>query len=107
MKEQTVVSVAWFVFPVESGLELVIDSTDELVLEQAMADVAAAYPGHLIRTEWVLETGDVIHLVPAPVETMPQQRARSAQEQRSRAAHPAGKGRRQSSKAPQTERAER
>lgn len=87
------VSVSWFVFPVENGLELVIDSTDEQVLELAMADVAAAYPGHLVSTEWVLETGDVILLVPAPVETMPKQRKRSAAEEKSRAAHPAGKGR--------------
>lgn len=89
------VSVAWFVFPVENGLELVVDSTDELVLEQAMADVAAAYPGHLISKEYVLETGDVIVLVPAPVESVPQPRRRSPEEERARAAHPAGKGRKQ------------
>lgn len=94
------VEVNWFVFPVENGFELVIDSTDEQILAHAMAEVAAAYPGHLIATEWVLETGDVIHLVPAPVEAVPQQlnavpqqQSRSAAEQMSRAAHPAGKGR--------------
>ncbi|MGQ0847499.1 MAG: hypothetical protein ACT4QF_25560 [Sporichthyaceae bacterium] len=83
----------WFVFPVEGGLELVVDSTDELVLESALADIAAVYPNHLIAREWVLESGDVISLVPASVEAVPTQRIRSAEEEKSRAAHPAGRGR--------------
>ncbi len=95
------VIVKWFVFPVEGGLELVIDSTDELVLDEAMAAVAAEFPGFLIQTEWVMDSGDVILLVPAPVEVpqqltaVPQQQSRSTAEEKSRAAHPAGKGRKQ------------
>lgn len=82
----------WFVFPVENGLELVVDSTDETVLARAMAEIAAAYPDYLIAKEWVLDSGDVISLVPA--RAVPQQRSpRSAAEEKSRGAHPAGKGR--------------
>lgn len=57
-----------------------------------MAEIAAAYPDYLIAKEWVLEGGDVISLVPA--RAVRQQRMpRSAAEEKSRAAHPAGKGR--------------
>lgn len=82
-------------FPVENGLELVVDSTDERVLAEAIVAVATAYPGHVTQQEWVLATGDVILLVPAPVEAMPTQREHSLAEETARAAHPAGKGRRQ------------
>lgn len=82
----------WFVFPVESGFELVVDSTDELVLQAAMAEIAVAYPDYLIAKEWVLEDGDVISLVPAQGVTQ-QRTPLGAAEEKSRAAHPAGKGR--------------
>ncbi|MGQ0466481.1 MAG: hypothetical protein ACT4QG_14300 [Sporichthyaceae bacterium] len=86
------IPVQWFVFPVAGGFELVVDSTDELVLEAAMADIAATYPDYLIAKEWVLDTGDVVALVPAAA-VPPQRSPRSVAEEKSRAAHPAGKGR--------------
>jgi hypothetical protein len=47
-----------------------------------------------LAAEWPLGGGEVLYFVPAPVEAVPAPRVRSAAEERSRAAHPAGKGRR-------------
>jgi hypothetical protein len=84
----------WFVYPVQDGFELVIDSAEDDVLEDALAEVCAQYSDYNLLTEHLLDTAWVLHFVPAPVDVVPAPRQISAAEQRSRDAHPAGKGRR-------------
>jgi len=83
----------WFVYPLENGFELIIDSVEDEVYEAALAEFVAAYPDVNLATEWITDGGGVMHFVPAPVDA-PVPAPRSEAEQRSRAAHPAGKGRR-------------
>ncbi|HZE67627.1 MAG TPA: hypothetical protein VE081_13400 [Sporichthyaceae bacterium] len=82
----------WFVYPVQDGFELVVDSAEDDVLEVALAEIVAQYTDYNLLTEHLLDTAWVFHFVPAPVDAVPA--PRSEAEQRSRAAHPAGKGRR-------------
>jgi hypothetical protein len=83
----------WFVYPVQDGFELVIDSVSDEVLEEALAEVVAQYTDYNLAGESILEHAWVLTFVPAPVDTVPAPREMSADERRSRAAHPAGKGR--------------
>jgi hypothetical protein len=94
-------NVAWFVYPVENGVELVIDGTSNEIYEAALAAFVAEYQDMNLASEWSTDGGDVLFFVPAPVDAVPaprpgsadQGRSRSADEERARAAHPAGKGR--------------
>jgi hypothetical protein len=87
-------NVAWFVYPVENGVELVIDGTSDDIYEAALADFVTEYPDMNLAGEWPLGGGEVLYFVPAPVDAVPGPRPRSADEERCRAAHPAGRGRR-------------
>jgi hypothetical protein len=83
----------WFVYPVQDGFELVIDSVSDEVLEDALAQVVAEYTDYNLAAESILENAWVLYFVPAPVDVIPAPREMSAAERKSRAAHPAGKGR--------------
>jgi hypothetical protein len=85
--------IAWFVYPVRNGVELVIDGTSDDVYEAALADFVTQYPDMNLAAEWPVGGGEVMHFVPTP-DAVPAPRVWSADEMRSRAAHPAGKGRR-------------
>ncbi|MGQ0842494.1 MAG: hypothetical protein ACT4QF_00015 [Sporichthyaceae bacterium] len=96
----------WFVYPVENGVELVIDATDDASYEQALAAFVTHYTDYNLLTEYSMDGGEVLHFVPAIVDApepmlespapvaqnVPAPRERTEAE--SRAAHPAGKGRR-------------
>jgi len=97
----------WFVYPVENGVELVIDGgDDDTTYERALAAFVAHFTDYNLLAEWSTESGDVLHFVPAivdepePVVSSPAPAAqavpapRERTEADSRAAHPAGKGRR-------------
>ena len=84
---------AWFVYPVENGVELVIDGTSDEIYEAALAAFVSEFPDMNLAAEWPLGAGNVLYFVPAPVDTVPAPRVRTPEEERSRAAHPAGKGR--------------
>jgi hypothetical protein len=84
----------WFVYPVQDGFELVIDSVSDAVLEDALAEVVAQYTDFNLAGESILDNAWVLYFVPAPVDVIPAPREMSADERRARAAHPAGKGRR-------------
>jgi hypothetical protein len=86
----------WFVYPVQDGFELVVDSAEDDVLEAALAEIVAEFTDYNLLTEHLLDTAWVFHFVAAvaAVDAVPAPRAQSDAEQRSRAAHPAGKGRR-------------
>jgi hypothetical protein len=87
-------TVAWFVYPVENGVELVIDGTSDEIYEAALAAFVSEYPDMNLAAEWPTAGGDVLYFVPAPVDAVPGPRTRTPEEERSRAAHPAGRGRR-------------
>ncbi|MGQ0466476.1 MAG: hypothetical protein ACT4QG_14275 [Sporichthyaceae bacterium] len=96
----------WFVYPVENGVELVIDGCDDTTYERALAAFVAEFTDYNLLTEWSTQSGEVLHFVPAIVDevepvvespapatqAVPAPRERTEAE--SRAAHPAGKGRR-------------
>jgi hypothetical protein len=98
----------WFVYPVENGVELVIDGTEDETYERALAAFVTQFTDYNLLAEYSTEGGEVLHFVPAVVdapepviesptpapaaETIPAPRERTEAE--SRAAHPAGKGRR-------------
>lgn len=98
----------WFVYPVENGVELVIDCTeqDETTYERALAAFVEHFTDYNLAAEWSTEGGEVLHFVPAildehePLIEAPAPAAqvvpgpRERTEAESRAAHPAGKGRR-------------
>lgn len=97
----------WFVYPVENGVELVIDTTDETTYERALAAFVTHFTDYNLLAEYSTDGGEVLHFVPAIVdepepivETSPAPTAqavpapRERTEADSRAAHPAGKGRR-------------
>jgi hypothetical protein len=87
-------SVQWFVYPVENGVELVVDSILDEALEVALAAFVAEFEDMNLATEWIVDGGAVMHFVPAPVAAVPAPRRSGEAEERSRAAHPGGKGRR-------------
>lgn len=96
----------WFVYPVENGIELVIDTTDDATYKRALAAFAHHYTDYNLLSEWSTESGEVLHFVaaivdvPEPMVESPAPAAngvpapRERTEAESRAAHPAGKGRR-------------
>jgi len=86
-------NIAWIVYPVENGVELIIDGTSDEVYEAALAAFVAEYPDMNLAAEWSTEGGEILYFVPAPVDAVPAPRVRSEAEERARAAHPAGKGR--------------
>lgn len=58
----------WFVYPVENGVELVIDSTDGHVYDEALAAFVSEFAVFYIAAEYSINGGEVIHFVPAPVD---------------------------------------
>lgn len=97
----------WFVYPVENGVELVIDSTDDATYERALAAFVTHFTDYNLLAEFSTDGGEVLHFVPAIVDApepplaspaIPAAQAVPAPRKRteadSRAAHPAGKGRR-------------
>jgi hypothetical protein len=58
----------WFVYPVENGVELVVDSTDAAVYERALATFVTHYLDYNLAAEWSVEGGEVMHYGPAPVD---------------------------------------
>ena len=58
----------WFVYPVENGVELVIDSTDGDVYDAALAAFVSEFSDYNIAAEYSINGGEVLHLVPAPVD---------------------------------------
>ena len=58
----------WFVYPVENGVELVIDSTDGDVYDRALAEFVAHFTDYNIAAEWSVEGGEIINFVPAFVD---------------------------------------
>jgi hypothetical protein len=58
----------WFVYPVENGVELVIDSTDGYVYDEALAAFVSEFADFNIAAEYSINGGEVIHFVPAPVD---------------------------------------
>lgn len=56
----------WFVYPVENGVELVVDSTDGDVFDAALAAFVEVYTDYNIAGEWSVAGGEVITFVPAP-----------------------------------------
>ncbi|HEY3604940.1 MAG TPA: hypothetical protein VGL04_09730 [Sporichthyaceae bacterium] len=58
----------WFVYPVEHGVELVIDSADPAVYDRALAQFVHHFLDYNLAAEWSVEGGDVMHFVPAPID---------------------------------------
>jgi hypothetical protein len=58
----------WFVYPVENGVELVIDSVDGDVYDEALAAFVAEFGDFNIAAEYSIDGGEVIHFVPAPAD---------------------------------------
>ena len=58
----------WFVYPVENGVELVIDSTDDAVYDEALAAFVSEFADFNVAAEYSINGGEVIHFVPAPVD---------------------------------------
>lgn len=58
----------WFVYPVEYGVELVIDSADPQVYDAALVAFVTEYTDYNIASEWSIAGGEVIAFVPAPVD---------------------------------------
>ena len=56
----------WFVYPTETGVELVIDSLCGDVYDAALAAFVEVYTDYNIAAEWQIEGGEVISFVPAP-----------------------------------------
>ncbi|MGQ0623491.1 MAG: hypothetical protein ACT4PP_02370 [Sporichthyaceae bacterium] len=61
-------ATAWFVYPVENGVELVIDSRDGDVYDAALAAFVTQYTDFNIASEYSVNGGEVIHFVPAPLD---------------------------------------
>ncbi len=69
----------WFVYPVENGVELVIDSTDGDVYDLALEAFVEHYTDFNIAAEYSINGGEVIHFVPAPADAdVPAAPAKSA-----------------------------
>ena len=58
----------WFVYPVENGVELVIDSTDDGVYDAALEAFVTEFSDYNIAAEYSINGGEVIHFVPAPID---------------------------------------
>ncbi len=58
----------WFVYPVENGVELVIDSTDGDVYDAALEAFVAEFADFNVAAEYSINGGEVIHFVPAPAD---------------------------------------
>jgi hypothetical protein len=58
----------WFVYPVEYGVELVIDSADPQVYDAALVAFVTEYTDYNIASEWSIDGGEVIAFVPAPAD---------------------------------------
>lgn len=58
----------WFVYPVENGVELVIDSTDGNVYDAALEAFVTHFADYNIAAEYSINGGEVIHFVPAPAD---------------------------------------
>ena len=56
----------WFVYPVENGVELVVDSADGDVYDAALAAFVEVYADYNVAAEWSVSGGEVISFVPAP-----------------------------------------
>jgi hypothetical protein len=61
------VGAHWFVYPVENGIELVIDSTDGDVYERALAEFVTHFTDYDLVAEWTVDGAEVMRFVPAPV----------------------------------------
>jgi hypothetical protein len=57
----------WFVYPVENGVELVINSTDGAIYDRALAEFVTHYLDYDLVAEWSIEGAEVLRFVPAPV----------------------------------------
>lgn len=58
----------WFVYPVENGVELVIDSADGDVYDQALEAFVEHFTDYNIAAEYSIAGGEIIHFVPAPAD---------------------------------------
>jgi hypothetical protein len=58
----------WFVYPVEHGVELVIDSADPAVYDRALAQFVHHFLDYNLAGEWPVQGGEIMHFVPAPVD---------------------------------------
>jgi hypothetical protein len=64
----------WFVYPVENGVELVIDSPDPDVYDRALAQFVTFFTDYNLAAEWSISGGEVMHFVPAPEPRTPPRR---------------------------------
>lgn len=56
----------WFVYPVENGVELVVDSADGDVYDAALAAFVEVYTDYNVAAEWSVPGGEIVSFVPAP-----------------------------------------
>lgn len=56
----------WFVYPTETGVELVVDSLDGDVYDAALAAFVQIYTDYNIASEHSVPGGEVLSFVPAP-----------------------------------------
>jgi hypothetical protein len=56
----------WFVYPVENGVELVVDSSDGDVYDAALAAFVEVYTDYNVAAEWSVPGAEIISFVPAP-----------------------------------------
>ena len=57
----------WFVYPVEDGIELVIDSTEDGIYERALAEFVTHFHDYDLVEEWTVGSAEVMRFVPAPL----------------------------------------
>jgi|GEM_PF-4197078 len=62
------VGAHWFVYPVRGGIELVIDSTDGDIYDQALAQFVTHFTDYDLVDEWSTDGGEVLRFVPAPTD---------------------------------------
>jgi hypothetical protein len=57
----------WFVYPVENGVELVINSTDGAIYDRALAELVTHFLDYDLVGEWSIDGAEVLRFVPAPM----------------------------------------
>jgi len=67
----------WFVYPVDNGIELVIDSTDGDVYDHALAEFVVQFSDYELVAEWTMDGGEVLRFVAAPIDAPAEQPAAS------------------------------
>lgn len=60
------VGAHWYVYPVEDGIELVIDSSDGDVYDKALAEFVTHFLDYDLVAEWSVDGAEVLRFVAAP-----------------------------------------